>query len=129
MDIELRRLARTLVRAAWRGAALAFLALAIAGIVLPGLPTVPFLIAAAWAAGRGWPALERWLLDHPRFGPGITRWRERGAVPRSAKWAASLMMLLSAAVLAASPAPLLAKAAVPVVMAAVALWLWKRPEE
>jgi len=120
---------RAMVRVAWRGVALALLALGIVGIVVPVLPTVPFLLAAAWAAGRGWPALEQWLLNHPRYGPSIVRWRERGAVPRSAKWAASLMMLLSAAVLVASPAPVLARIAVPLLMGAVALWLWKRPEE
>ncbi len=120
---------RAMMRVAWRGVALALLALGVVGIVVPGLPTVPFLLAAAWAAGRGWPALEQWLLNHPRYGPNIVRWRERGAVPRSAKWAASLMMLLSAAMLVASPAPVLARLIVPILMGAVALWLWKRPEE
>ena len=120
---------RAMVRMAWRGIALALLALGMVGVVVPGLPTVPFLLAAAWAAGRGWPALEQWLLNHPRYGPGIVRWRERGAVARSAKWAASLMMLLSAAVLVASSAPVFARLAVPILMGAVALWLWKRPEE
>jgi uncharacterized membrane protein YbaN (DUF454 family) len=117
-----------IARLVWRGLALVFLALGMLGVVLPGLPTVPFLLAAAWAAGRGWPALEQWLLNHPRYGSGIVRWRERGVVPRPAKWAASLMMLLSAAALGASPATIYVKVAAPILMAAVALWLWARPE-
>ena len=104
------------------------MALGLIGIVLPGLPTVPLLLLAAWAGGKGWPALEAWLLNHPRHGPAIRRWRERGAVPRRAKWAATGMMGLSATALAVSPAPLAVKLAVPAFMAAVALWLWTRPE-
>ncbi len=112
----------------WRALALLSLTLGLIGIVLPGLPTVPFVLLAAWAGGKGWPALEAWLLNHPRHGPAIRRWRDHGAVPRRAKWAATLMMGLSATVLALSPAPLAVKLAVPAVMAAVAIWLWRRPE-
>jgi uncharacterized membrane protein YbaN (DUF454 family) len=102
--------------------------LGLVGVLLPGLPTVPFLIVAAWAGGRGWPALEAWLLNHPRWGPGIRRWRDHGAIPRRAKWTASGMMLLSAGVIWWSAAPLAVKIAVPLVMAAVAAWMWRRPE-
>jgi len=119
---------RVIVRVAWRGTALAFVALGMLGVVIPGLPTVPFLLAAAWAAGRGWPALEQRLLNHPRYGSSIARWRERGAVPRSAKWTASLMMLLSTVALVVSSAPTPVKVAAPMLMSAVGLWLWKRPE-
>jgi len=113
----------------WRLLALACVALGLIGVVLPGLPTVPFLLVAAWAGGRGWPALEQWLLHHPKHGAGIRRWRERGAVPRQAKWAASLMMVLSTSVLAVSAVPLWVKVGVPLFMAGVAVWLWRRPEQ
>jgi uncharacterized membrane protein YbaN (DUF454 family) len=112
----------------WRSLALGCLTLGVLGAFLPVLPTTPFLLVAAWAAGRGWPQFEAWLLAHPRFGPPIRRWRDHRAVPRSAKWAASLTMLASTALLAASGAPLAAKLAVPAFMAAVAWWLWRRPE-
>lgn len=112
----------------WRALAAFSLLLAILGVVLPLLPTVPFLILAAWAGGKGWPALETWLLNHAHFGPGIRRWRESGAVPRRAKWLATVMMSCSAIMLALTPAPLAVKVGVPAVMATVALWLWRRPE-
>lgn len=112
----------------WRTLALLSVALGLVGVVVPGLPTVPFLLLAAWAAGKGWPALEQWLLKHPRHGQAIRDWRERGAVPRRAKWAASLMMLLSAVVLAMSALPLWVQLGVPAFMAVVAVWLWRRPE-
>ena len=115
-------------RLMWRVLAVLALVLAVIGAVLPVLPTVPFLILAAWAGGKGWPALEAWLLNHARFGPGIRRWRERGAVPRRAKWLATVMMSGSAVMLALSPAPLAVRIGVPAAMAAVAIWLWRRPE-
>ena len=112
----------------WRVLAVLFLALGIIGVALPVLPTVPFLIPAAWAGGRGWPELERWLLGHPTYGIHIQRWREGGFVPRPAKLAAISMMANSAAALQFPPLPVGARIGVPLVMAAVAVWLWTRPE-
>lgn len=117
-------------RLLWRALALLLLGLGFVGVFLPVLPTVPFLLAAAWAAGRGWPALERWILDHPRYGDAVRRWRTNGAVPRRAKCLANAMMLVSAVALVlgtSAPTPL--KVGVPLLMAAVAAWLWRRPEQ
>jgi uncharacterized membrane protein YbaN (DUF454 family) len=61
------------------------LMLGMIGIVTPLLPTVPFLILAAWCFSRSSPRVEAWMLDHPRFGPSLRRWREHGAIPRRAK--------------------------------------------
>ncbi|MBA4176835.1 MAG: DUF454 domain-containing protein [Leptothrix sp. (in: Bacteria)] len=112
----------------WRATALVCLGLGLLGVLLPGLPTVPFVLLAAWAGGRGWPALEQWLLRHPRHGATLRQWREAGAVPRRAKWAASLMMAASALVMWALGVPTWALATAVLVMAAVAAWLWCRPE-
>lgn len=117
-----------LSRLAWRSLAVFFLFLGVLGIVLPVMPTVPFIIAAAWAGGRGWPALESWLLDHPRFGSHIRGWRTSGTVPRRAKVLAIGMMTVSAVGVSLSGLPLALRVAVPLVMAAVATWLWLRPE-
>ena len=119
---------RALALLFWRALALLCVALAMLGVLLPGLPTVPFLLVAAWAGGRGWPALERWLLQHPRYGPGLRQWRERGTVPRRAKWAASTMMVCSAPVMWFIGTPPWALALSIVLMASVAIWLWRRPE-
>ncbi|WP_156681649.1 YbaN family protein [Sphingomonas profundi] len=76
------------------------------GIALPLLPTVPFYILAAFCFGKGSPALERRLLDHPTAGPHIRAWRERGAISRRGKIAALAMLAASAAIgLAVLPMP------------------------
>lgn len=113
----------------WRALAILSLVVGFIGIFLPVLPTVPFVLLAAWAGSHGWPALERWLLDHAHFGPAIRRWRTSGAVPRRAKWAATVMMSVSGCWLALfSPLPGWVRVLVPLTMAGVAAWLWMRPE-
>lgn len=119
---------RALIRLLWRALAVLSLVLALIGVALPVMPTVPFLLLAAWAAGKGWPRLETWLLEHAHFGPHIRAWRERGAVPRRAKWIATVMMTGSALMMQLTPLPPYIKIGVPAVMAAVAVWLWRRPE-
>ncbi|EGM79675.1 hypothetical protein Rhein_0135 [Rheinheimera sp. A13L] len=112
----------------WRLLAGISLLLGLIGVVLPGLPTVPFLLLSAWSAGKGWPRLEIWLLAHPSFGPPLKRWREHGAVPRKAKYMAAGMMSLSVVMLLLSPAPFLLKLLLPPFLCCVAIWLWRRPE-
>jgi uncharacterized membrane protein YbaN (DUF454 family) len=117
-----------IARLLWRLLAFLFVVLGVVGVLLPVVPTVPFLLAAAWAGGRGWPALEQWLLGHPRFGEPIRKWRQGGIVSRRGKWAASSMMAVGAIVLLFTEVPVALKAVVPPLMAIVATWLWSRPE-
>lgn len=85
----------------WPYAVLAYLcvALAIVGVVLPGLPTTPFVLLAAWAASRGSRRLHDWLQDHPRFGPALADWREQRAVSNRAKMLAAALLIVSWAVM------------------------------
>ena len=86
---------RTLVgRFFWATAGLALVALATLGIVLPGLPTTPFLLLAAACFARGSERLERWLLSSPTFGPLIRDFRTHRCVPRRIKAFALTMMWL-----------------------------------
>lgn len=115
-------------RLIWRVVALLALAAGLIGVVLPVVPTVPFVLLAAWAAGKGWPQLEAHLLAHPVYGEHIRNWRMYGAVSRRTKWIATAMMLVSAAILQISAAPLWLRVAVPTFLLGVAVWLWRRPE-
>ena len=117
-----------IVRLFWWLLAYASLGLGIVGIVVPGLPTVPFVLLSAFAAARGSRRLHHWLLAHRQFGPMIRDWQDGGAVSRRAKWLASAMMGLSAFVmLLLMPDRRMAIPGI-VAMAVVAAWLWRRPE-
>src|SRR5690554_2386872 len=112
----------------WRAVAVLALLLGLIGLMLPIMPTVPFLLVAAWAGGKGWPALEEKLLAHPKYGPQIIAWRQHGVVKRQPKIIASVMMSGSSIMLAFSPVHIGLKFAVIGIMATVAVWLWLRPE-
>ena len=103
------------------------LLLAALGAVLPLLPTVPFVLLAAFCFARGHPPLEAWLVRHPSFGPHISAWRARGAISRRGKIAALAAFGVSAAVgLAVLPMPW---ALLPVLTAVIGgSWVWTRPE-
>ncbi len=75
------------------------LALGLIGVVLPLLPTTPFLIVALWAASRCSPRLARWLENHPKLGSVLRNWRDHRAIPTTGKVLACLMMAISFAVI------------------------------
>src|SRR5687767_2704143 len=74
------------------------LGLGVIGVFLPLLPTVPFMILAAFCFARSSPRLEAKLLDHAQMGPHIRAWREKGAVSRKGKRAALIAFGASAIV-------------------------------
>ncbi len=85
-------------RALWLVAGGVALATGVVGIVLPLLPTTPFVLLAAFCFARGSERYEHWLLTHPRFGPMVQDWRANRAVPLRAKQLAWAMMVLSSAI-------------------------------
>lgn len=112
----------------WRSLVVLFVILGFIGAILPGMPTTVFLILAAWASSKGWPQMDDWLLNHPKYGPTLRDWRAHGTVPRKAKWLASIMMLISGIIMLFTTAPLAVKAFTNITMLIVAIWLWRRPE-
>ena len=64
------------------------------GIVLPLLPTTPFLLVAAACFARSSPRFYRWLLSRPGVGPAIQEWRDSRRIPRRAKFTAILSIVL-----------------------------------
>jgi uncharacterized membrane protein YbaN (DUF454 family) len=119
---------RGLRRWPWLLLAWVALALGLIGIVVPGLPTTPFVLLAAWAAARGSQRLHRWLEAHRVFGPMIRDWQAQGAVSRRAKRAAVLMMTLCSAIFFLTAPRIWMAALGTAIMAVVAAWLWTRPE-
>jgi len=105
-----------------------FLGLAVAGIALPGLPTVPFLLLAAWFAARGSKRLHGWLYAHPRFGALLIHWEQQRAISRRSKQAAVALLALSWLVMYWRIDNGWLLAALALLFVSVALFLWTRPE-
>lgn len=69
-----------LVRPFWMTLGTMALGLGLIGVVLPVLPTTPFILLAAFAFGKSSPRLRAWLQNHPAFGGPIRDWESRGAI-------------------------------------------------
>ncbi|WP_033919376.1 YbaN family protein [Sphingomonas sp. 37zxx] len=116
-----------MIRSLYFAAGILSLVLGFIGAFLPILPTVPFVILAAFCFSRGSPRFETWLLDHPQLGPPIHAWRRSGAIPRKGKWAAAIGLTGSGILgLAFLPWPW---NIVPMSIAVVSgAWIWSRPD-
>ncbi|MEI2685306.1 MAG: YbaN family protein [Cypionkella sp.] len=71
------------------------LALGIIGVVLPLLPTTPFVILAALAFGKSAPRFQKRLQNNAIFGPMITDWNSSGAIAPKYKLMAVSMMAIA----------------------------------
>jgi uncharacterized membrane protein YbaN (DUF454 family) len=70
------------------------LGLGIVGVVLPGLPTTPFVLLAAACYARASPRLHRWLREHRFFGPMVRDWETHRSLTRRSKRIAQGSMLV-----------------------------------
>ena len=72
--------------------------LATLGVVLPLLPTTPFLLLAAWCFARSSPRFHHWLLHRSWFGSYLRHWQQHRALPKGAKPKAVALILMTFAV-------------------------------
>jgi uncharacterized membrane protein YbaN (DUF454 family) len=111
----------------WIGGWAAF-GLGLLGVVLPILPTTPFMILAAFCFANSSPKARAWLIDRTPFGPHILAWEREGAIARHAKYMAlgamafvillSIVLQLRFMIIAVQIALILP----------AALFIWTRPE-
>jgi len=102
-------------------------ALAVIGVVLPLLPTVPFLLLAAFFFANSSERLHSWILEHALFGPMINDWNTNRAIRPGAKKAATLSIaavFLLSLILGAPSHILIIQA---IVLSCVLIFIWTRP--
>ncbi len=116
------------MRALFFAAGLVALALGIAGIFLPVLPTTPLVILAAACFARSHRPFHEWLLAHHLFGPLLHEWHTHRSIPYRTKLVAIAMML---ATLGASIVwfvePRWLKAALAACALLLAVWMYRLP--
>lgn len=72
--------------------------LGVIGILVPLLPTVPFILLAAFCFARSSSRLHNWLMTHPWFADALQDWERKRAIRKSLKRKAYIATTLSFAV-------------------------------
>lgn len=89
----------TTISPIWRAVLLivgtASLILGVIGIVLPILPTTPFLLVTAACYARASTRLYQWLIGQRSLGPIITEWRRSRSLPPGVKTRALLVVAIT----------------------------------
>lgn len=117
----------TLRRAAWFALGAAALGLGALGVVVPLLPTIPFVLLAAFAFARSSDRWHAWLVGHKNFGPMIENWRAYGAISRRSKVAGLLGMAGVFSISLSLGLPTLVLVFQALTLAAVAAFILSRP--
>jgi len=115
-------------RLLWATAGAVFVAIGTIGVILPLLPTTPFLLLAAYSFARSSPKLHDWLLNHRSFGPLISNWDRYGSINRRSKCIAMIVILLTLGISVAIDVPRWALASQAAVLAIVSAFILTRPE-
>lgn len=97
------------------------------GVVVPGLPTTIFLILALWCFKRGNERLERWLLEHKRFGPTLRDWEQTRSIRHGTKLAAILILFACVGISILFVKSPYARVGLPVLAILVSIYIWTRP--
>ncbi|WP_417820378.1 YbaN family protein [Terasakiella sp.] len=104
-----------------------FTGLGFVGVILPLLPTTPFLLVAVWAFSKSSPKLRRWLFTHPRFGHHLRNWFDQRAISRQAKIVSVSFMALSVGFSLLISENLYVIVSLAVIMVATATFILTRP--
>jgi uncharacterized membrane protein YbaN (DUF454 family) len=115
------------VRIAWLALGFACVALGGVATVLPLVPTMPFLLVAAFAFARSSDRVHQWLVEHPRLGPPLRDWQQERAVPLGAKRLATASIALALAVSVSVGLPVWVLAVQTLVLGGVVAYIWSRP--
>jgi uncharacterized membrane protein YbaN (DUF454 family) len=75
-----------------------FVVLAIIGVILPVLPTTPFLILALALFSKSSPRFHKMLLDNKWFGPSLKQWEHNKTLSRKTKYKASVLIVITFAI-------------------------------
>jgi len=105
-----------------------FLVLGFIGVLLPVVPTTPFILLAAFCFSKGSEKFHNWLLKNRIFGKMIQEWEEHKVISLAGKRAATLgIITLGTTTLIIAPVGIAIKSIVVVILVMVLIFIWTRP--
>ncbi len=72
-----------------------FTLLGFLGVILPILPTTPFLIVALVCFSKSSPRFHQMLLNNRWFGPALKQWEDQKTLSRKTKYKASFLIIIA----------------------------------
>jgi uncharacterized membrane protein YbaN (DUF454 family) len=106
-----------------------FVILAIIGVLLPVLPTTPFLILALALFSKSSPRFHKMLLENKWFGPSLKQWEQSKTLSRKTKYKATALIVITFAI---SIALLYGRIRLQIMLAGIALvlllFIWRIKE-
>ena len=97
------------------------------GVVLPLLPTTPFILLAAWCFARSSPRFHDWLLYRSWFGGYLRHWQKHRAMPPGAKPRAILLILVTFSISLCLVNMMWVRGLLLVILACLLIFMWRIP--
>ncbi len=114
------------MRYIWIGLAGLCFVLGAAGVIVPLLPTTPFMLAAVALASKGSPRFARWIRQHRLAGPAIQHWEHERAISSRAKVLAVATLVFSAVVIWLTIPSLVVRVGVSLLLIGIGSWIVTR---
>jgi uncharacterized protein len=115
-------------RIVWIAGGTLSVGLGVAGLVLPLVPTTPFVILAAWCFARSSPELRDRLANSRMLGPSLRDWERERAIARRAKVSASVLLVFLMLLSVALQVPTWIVVLQGLAAIGMSLFLWTRPD-
>ncbi len=118
---------RKMKKVLWFSLGLVLLAVAYAGLILPGIPWSTPAVGAAFCFAKSSDRMHKWLYSHKIFGPFLIGWQEKKIFPTKFKYFMIGTMLVSLAILFFTTGNVHAVLGSGIFMLLVAIWGWRYP--
>ncbi|PCK07407.1 MAG: hypothetical protein COA42_14440 [Alteromonadaceae bacterium] len=103
------------------------IALGVLGIVLPLLPTTPFILLASWCFARSSDRFHNWLHNHPKLGPIIAMWQSGEGIPIKVKRRVTLTMVITMSISALIIGKFMPAIVMACIACSVSIYIWRQP--
>lgn len=111
----------------WFSLGILLLAVAYAGLILPGIPWSTPAVGAAFCFAKSSDRMHKWLYSHKIFGPFLIGWQEKKIFPTKFKYFMIGTMTVSLVILFLTTGNVNALIGSGLFMLLVAIWAWRYP--